>query len=247
VTKRSAALAVAMSATGLLLAGCLLPSVDNPLADPSESPAPVETTEPTPDPSGSSLEGAFDYDTMDQYVDTIVPWVEEWVNKTWPGMRLPRVKFVYSGDSGPESCTDYDGAAARYTSQSYEYCAPDNTVYVGQDTVWEFYDLTGDAGPAVGIAHEFGHHIQYQLNVPPPRTTDQSIRFENQADCLAGAWTKYMDETQRLEYPDDIEDIEALFPLIGSAEGPDRDHGTAAEREKIFMEGFNDGISACDV
>ena len=92
----------------------------------------------------------------------------------------------------------------------------------------------GDAGPAVGLAHEFGHHIQQLRGVPAPRTAEQSTQHENQADCIAGAWTKYTDEHKWLEYPDDIEDIDTLFPLIGSAEGNDRDHGTAAQRSQSF-------------
>ena len=50
--------------------------------------------------------------------------------------------------------------------ESYEYCPVDQAIYVGQDMLWEFYTRTGDAGPAVGLAHEFGHHIQSQLGVP---------------------------------------------------------------------------------
>ena len=63
-------------------------------------------------------------------------------------------------------------------------------MYVGQDMLWTFYEQTGDAGPAVGLAHEFGHHIQQSMGVPAPRTAEQSTRHENQADCVAGAWTR---------------------------------------------------------
>ncbi|MGE5829288.1 MAG: hypothetical protein ACM30G_13145 [Micromonosporaceae bacterium] len=63
---------------------------------------------------------------------------------------------------------------------------------------------------------------------------------------MAGAWTRFTDQQGWLEYPDDIEDIEALFPLIGSAEGPDRDHGTAEERLNSFNVGWERGLSSCD-
>ena len=58
---------------------------------------------------------------------------------------------------------------------------------------------------------------------------------------------KYTDERGWLEYPDDIEDIELLFPMIGSAEGSDRDHGTTEEREEAFTDGFRGGVVACGV
>jgi predicted metalloprotease len=135
---------------------------------------------------------------------------------------------------------------ARFSSESYEYCGVDQTIYVGQDMLWLFYTRTGDAGPAVGLAHEYGHHIQQQARVPLPRTAEQAIRHENQADCIAGAWTRYTDEQGWLEYPDDIADIESLFPLIGSAEGSDRDHGTPQERYEAFRLGFEGDIQACN-
>jgi predicted metalloprotease len=247
MTKRSAATTVALSVFGVLLAGCVVPGADG---DPEAASSPstsTSTSEPAPDPSRTSLEGRFDRDTMDQYVDAVLPMIEDWMHDTWPQISLPKVVYVEAGESGHEGCLDSDGRNASFDSRSYEYCPPDVTVYVGQNTLWEFYSETGDAGPAVGLAHEFGHHVQSWLGLPAPRTPQQSIAYENQADCLAGAWTKYTDEHQWLEYPDDIEDIESLFPIIGSAEGADRDHGTAAEREDAFTEGFQGGVTACGV
>jgi hypothetical protein len=245
VTKRSLATAIATSVFGLLLAGCLLPADDGGDGGIAE-PAPVDSA-PDPNGTGESLEGKFEYDTMDEYVDAVLPMIEGWINATWPGMPLPETIYVPGGAAGREGCLDVDGRPATYTSRSYEFCPADNRVYVGQDTLWEFYTETGDAGPAVGLAHEFGHHIQIQLNLPPARTTDQSIQVENQADCLAGAWTRWTDEKGFLERADDLEDIEALFPLIGSAEGPDRDHGTTRERRNAFETGFDGGVTACGV
>jgi predicted metalloprotease len=245
MTKRSTATTVALCAFGLLLAGCVVPADDGGVAAPSPS---SSASEPSPDPSASgSLEGRFDYSTMDEYVDAVLPMIESWMHDTWPQVPMPEVVYVQAGTSGREGCLDSDGSHAIYNSRSYEYCPPDQTVYVGQSTLWEFYSETGDAGPAVGLAHEFGHHVQAELGLPSPRTAAESVDYEDQADCLAGAWTKYTDEHKWLEYPDDIEDIEALFPIIGSAEGSDRDHGTAQEREDAFVEGFQGGVTACGV
>jgi predicted metalloprotease len=244
MTKRSAVTTVALCMFGLLVAGCVIPSPD-PQVD--SRPSPSESSEPTPSASTTSLEGRFEFETMDEYVDAVLPMIEQWMEATWPQMTLPELVYVASGESGPEGCLDGDGDRASFTSRSFEYCPPDLTVYVGQRTLWDIYSQTGDAGPAVGIAHEFGHHIQTQLNVPSPQTAAQSVQYENQADCLSGAWVKYTDEQGWLEVPDDIEDIELLFPLIGSAEGTDRDHGTTEEREEAFTDGFNGGVTACGV
>ncbi len=243
---RSAITTAALTAFGLLVLGCAIPEPEDP-ADPFDPPTQT-ATDATPEPSGSveSLEGLYDYDTMDVFADRVVrELVNPWVRDTWPGMPLPDVVYVASGESGPQPCTDADGNPAEYSDISYEYCPADATVYLGQETLWELYSGTGDAGPAMGIAHEFGHHIQYELGVSEPRTIAQSIDFENQADCLSGAWARYGDEQEWLETPDDLEDIEMMFPIIASAEGEDRDHGTLEEREQAFADGFEGGVVAC--
>ena len=251
MTKRSAVTTVALSVLAVMTAGCMIPSPDN--GEDFDEPFPTEQSEsPDPDPSstGESLEGQFEHETMNLYVDEVLPWVVQWVEDTWPWMPVPDVVYVEEGDSGPEACLDGDGERAYYSSESYEYCPTDETVYLGQDTLWLFYSETGDAGPAMGIAHEFGHHIQYQVGVPGPQTAEQSIEFENQADCLAGAWIKYTDEVLHiLEYPDDIEDIDLLMPMIASAEdeGSDRDHGTLDERIDAFTDGYEAGVEACGI
>jgi predicted metalloprotease len=228
---------IALFVTAAVVAvGCALPEA----SDPGSAPEPETSQSP-----GTSLEGAFTEDTMDQYVDAVVPMITEYVQKTWPSMPLPQVYYVDEGETGREGCIDHTGNQALATSQSYEYCPVDQAIYVGQDMLWEFYTRTGDAGPAVGLAHEFGHHVQSQLGLPLDQMSPVDI--ENQADCIAGAWTRFTDERGWLEREDDLKDIETLFPLIGSAEDPTRDHGTAQERAQSFEVGFSNGIEACDL
>src|SRR5262245_3033922 len=185
---------------------------------------------------------------MDDYVSKVeTDFLDPWMADTWRGMPLPRdVLYVPHGSEGFEECLDLDGAQAHYTSQSYEYCGADRIVYVGQDMLWALYTKAGDAGPAAGLAHEYGHHVQSFVGVPSPETASESIRHENQADCIAGGWLHYADQHNELEKPDDIEDINALIPLIASAEGPDRDHGTLSERTAALNSGFQSGITACN-
>jgi predicted metalloprotease len=82
--------------------------------------------------------------------------------------------------------------------------------------------------------------------VPFPRSAAQSVGFENQADCVSGAWARYADQQGWLELPDDLGDIESLLRAIGTREGPGRDHGTAAERARAFDQGFRTGLKACN-
>ena len=247
--KRSALTTVALSLSGLLVLGCVIPEPESPFEP--DFTVPPTTTEATPDPSetGASFEDIYnDYEAMDEYVDAVVEeFLNPWLNETWPRMALPFVMYVPSGVTGPQECTDFDGNPGFYSGLSYEYCPADMTVYLGQDTLWEFFEETGDAGPAMGMAHEYGHHIQYELGVRAPRTAAQSVDFENQADCISGAWARWMEDRGDLETEDDLRDIELMFPIIASAEdeGADRDHGTLEEREQAFTNGFLGGPAAC--
>ncbi|HEY7224230.1 MAG TPA: neutral zinc metallopeptidase [Micromonosporaceae bacterium] len=252
--RRSAVTTAAVSIFGLVLAACAIPEAPGP-NDSGSSDTTAVTASATSSGDRQSMEGQYTFDTMDQYVDKVVSdLIVPWLNDTWPSIEVPDVRFVPEGISGREGCEDSDGHRAQYSTDSYEYCPPDVTVYVGQDAVWEFYSQTGDAGPAMGLAHEFGHHVQYSLGVTPPETSQESVAFENQADCLAGTWARWADAKGYLDTAEnspngrsDLDDIELLFPLIASAEGADRDHGTLEERESAFNDGYRGGPPACDI
>lgn len=260
---RSAVTAAALAVAGLLALACAIPEApefpdevpfDEVPADEVPEPEPTTDAEiPISNEPTGSLEGAFSYDTMDDYVRQVVAgFMNPWLRDTWPGLRTPSVRYVGRGESGPQNCIDADGEPAYYSGYSYEYCPGDETVYVGQETLWEFYSETGDAGPAMGIAHEYGHHVQYLLGVPAPRTSRQSVHYENQADCLSGAWARWMERRGYLESAQespngrsDLADIDLMFPIIAAAEGADRDHGTLEERAQAFHAGYRGGVHAC--
>jgi predicted metalloprotease len=188
---------------------------------------------------GGSLEGCFTYSQMNDYLDAITPMVAQFFEATYPRVSLPEVAFIPSGRVAREACGLGD-------SDAYEYCDADQTIYIGQDLLWAFYKQAGDAAPAIGLAHEWGHHLQTELGVPFARTASQSVTYENQADCISGAWARYAGEQGWLEPNDDLQDVQTLLQNIGSREGPGRDHGTTAEREQAFNAAFDGGIAACD-
>jgi len=197
-------------------------------------------------PNGS-LEGCFGFEEMDRYLQAVLPMLQQFFRDLRPDLPGPRnVVYVRRGETGLQPCLDPGGRPGLATSTSFEYCGADQTIYVGQDLLWEFYRGAGDAAPAIALAHEWGHHLQVLLQVPPPRTAAQSVRFENQADCVSGAWARYADEKGWLETEDDIEDVETLIGAIGAREGAGRDHGTAQEREEAFNAGYERGLRACN-
>lgn len=70
--------------------------------------------------------------------------------------------------------------------------------------------------------------------------------MENQADCISGDFTGWLDSEGQLDYPDNfLENIDLPMSLIASAEdGPGRTHRTLEERIDAFYLGYEQGIQA---
>jgi hypothetical protein len=213
----------------------------------TSTPATAPTASPTPDAGdaasqrcgGGSLEGCFTYYEMDEYLDAVMPMVAQFFEETYERVPAPRdIVYIPSGRVARTAC----GTSNSY---AYEYCPANRSIYIGQNLLWQFYAGAGDAAPAVGLAHEWGHHLQTMMGVQPV-SRSEAIEFENQADCVSGAWAKYASEQGWLEADDDLRDVTRLLDAIGSAEGPGRDHGTAQEREAAFETAYAKGIKACN-
>ncbi len=188
--------------------------------------------------NNQDMSGCFTFAQTKQVVDYSVKYVARAVNTMYP--RLPKPKsFWYV----PHRKT-YRWCTTTMTDMTFGYCFLDHTIALGQRQVWDFYDRAGDAAPLVGVAHEYAHHIQVVTKVPLPRTPRQSVRFENQADCLAGAIVRQL-RRDRIFTDQDLRDVDDLIPMIASAEGSDRDHGTLRERVDAIYLGIRYGARTC--
>ena len=195
--------------------------------------------QPTATAQAASLEDRFSFETLGAFLSTVEPMVARFFETQFPDLPGPRsIVFVPRGGASSSPCGYHD-------SEAYEYCPAGQSIYFGQDILWAFYGI-GDAGPVVALAHEWGHHLQALRRVTPPRTPAQSVNYESQADCIAGAWTKYAGGQGWLELPDDLDDVGGLLQAIGSRETSRRDHGTATERANAFQLGYRDGSKGCN-
>ncbi|HET7091898.1 MAG TPA: neutral zinc metallopeptidase, partial [Thermomicrobiales bacterium] len=84
------------------------------------------------------------------------------------------------------------------------YCVIDQTIYFSESFKTLVVDNIGDFGWVVVIAHEWAHHIQHELGIDLGETPDQDaaatpLSIEQQADCLAGAYTEGADQTGWLD------------------------------------------------
>ena len=150
------------------------------------------------------------------------------------------------------------------------YCTRDQTIYLDlsfYDTLIQRYGAQqGDFIMNYVIAHEAGHHVQTllgvtnQLNSLRQRVAtgqmsqtefnEYSVRYELQADYLAGVVAKYQANRGYLE-EGDLEEAMSAAAAVGDdsiqqkAQGyvdPDTfNHGTSQQRQTWFMKGFRAG------
>jgi hypothetical protein len=150
------------------------------------------------------------------------------------------------------------------------YCPADRGVYFDS----RFFDALarragvdlGDFAQAYVVAHEVAHHVQFVLGIgqrlnatdrrDPAGKNARSIRFELQADCLAGVWihSRY----QRGEITQsDLDDALNAAAVVGSdfqqlsstgaLRPEDWTHGSSSQRRHWLTVGFEKGgPAACD-
>jgi predicted metalloprotease len=102
--------------------------------------------------------------------------------------------------------------------------------------------------PALVMAHEFGHAVQGRVGYP----FQASILIETQADCFAGAWTRWVadgDAPHNTIRPGELDDVLRGYLLlrdpVGTGQGAGEAHGSYFDRVSAFQEGFDDGPTAC--
>lgn len=155
------------------------------------------------------------------------------------------------------------------------YCPADNQVYIDlsfwQDLKTQFGTNGGVFAEGYVLAHEYGHHIQALLGTSDrvgqdTGPTSGSVRLELQADCYAGVWannaTKTPGPNGQILITDitdqDINDALDTASKIGDdyiqthlgsgqSDPSQYTHGTSAQREKWFKQGYTTGDPAqCD-
>ena len=124
----------------------------------------------------------------------------------------------------------------------------------------------GDFAQAYVIAHELGHHVQTLLGIThqkaaadhqdPAGANARSVRFELQADCLAGVWMHSVYRRGELTDADLKESLDAarvvgddfLQNATGDRRPPEQwTHGSSAQRQRWLKTGFESGTpDACD-
>jgi predicted metalloprotease len=231
---RVASTAAAIAVLSLGTMACE-PEEDKPSGSATES-----TEEPAEEPTEEPTEEASEMrEQFDEAVEEIEAYAEEQDLSTPSDWH-----FIEKDGSEPTQCTDQSGQELNADDKAYFYCPPDDAIFVGEASMADFEKTFGEQAPSVGMAHEWGHHLQFQTDL---EVNDQEtqIAIENQADCISGAW--YRDERGG-GLDDIVQDFKvgALLFAISELEGPERTHGTVLEREGAFFAGATQGLDRCE-
>jgi predicted metalloprotease len=163
------------------------------------------------------------------------------------------------------------GCGAGQAAMGPFYCPADSKVYIDLSfyrTLRDRLGAPGEFAQAYVIAHEVGHHVQHLLGITD--RVDQmrargsqtqgnalSVRVELQADCFAGVWAHYSQESKKWLDPGDIESAlnaaqkigdDTLQRSAGRAVVPESfTHGSSAQRQRWFTTGWQSGsVKSCD-
>ena len=129
------------------------------------------------------------------------------------------------------------------------YCGRDHTIYFDalffakvMKGVGNSLGTDGDMAVIFILAHEWGHAAQAMTN----REFQFSINAEENADCTAGAFTRYVYDNKWLE-KGDLEEVTTALNAFGDElpYGADGGHGDGLERIAKFQRGLKGGLVAC--
>ncbi len=135
------------------------------------------------------------------------------------------------------------------------YCVIDEKIYYSAEFRTLIENQIGDFAWVIVVAHEWGHHIQaklgFDLGVVPDRAGEVApVEFEQQADCLAGAYAIDAELSGWLD-PGDVEEALTITEISGDPPGTawndPRAHGTGDVRIDAFLTGYNAGLAGCDL
>jgi predicted metalloprotease len=156
----------------------------------------------------------------------------------------------------PRSSVTVCGEEASAFDFNALYCAPDDLI------AWDRVNLMPAAKEFFGdmtmnglLAHEYGHALQWRAGLVGEQTSSILVR-EQQADCLAGVYMRWVAEGHSPRYS--INTSRALDQVMaGAIAGRDPistfdtltldppSHGTALDRVSAFQMGFDVGSEGC--
>jgi uncharacterized protein len=154
--------------------------------------------------------------------------------------RAPQVKYYTS---------PVNSKCGKLPMNNAAYCPADHTIYFDavffvrvMKAVGQNLETDGDMAIIFILAHEWGHAAQGITKMK----FQFSIQFEENADCTAGAFTRFASEQKWLE-DGDLEEALTVLEVFGDQlpYGASGEHGSGEERIAKFKRGMRGGLVAC--
>lgn len=256
--------ALIAASVALLLAGCAstTPGVAvSPLYDPFRAgglPAedgPSGIREDAPAPQGEVKGGdGGDADKLATLgVNDVAEFWEKNYSDAFDGSFAP-VEGLESYNSESPSSPEICGGET-YDNPNALFCPPDHLIAWDRGVLVPLgQQFFGDTSIAALLAHEYGHAVQDMAQIVDEDTT--TLVSEQQADCLAGTYIRWVAEGKsprfRLSTGDGLNHVLAGVltlrdPTYVADDAPylEQGHGTALDRISAFQIGFTSGASEC--
>lgn len=155
--------------------------------------------------------------------------------------------------TGVPGCGTATSSYADVEGNAFYCSAGDFIAYDDEKLLPGLYRDFGNNGmvPAVALAHEFGHAVQYRAGIIDDTTP--TIVKEQQADCFAGAWVRNIADGKSptglgLDAGDLDQGVGGLIEFrdeVGSDVTEQGAHGSGFDRVRAFQEGYDEGPSKC--
>ncbi|MGH2562615.1 MAG: neutral zinc metallopeptidase, partial [Thermomicrobiales bacterium] len=166
----------------------------------------------------------------------------------------PPAEYVMFSSEVASACGGASAGAMGAGSGPF-YCPTDEMIYLDLLFAVDQADQFGAFPVAEAIAHEVGHHVQFELGMQtcdmspcldPSEVTSQEL--EIMADCFAGAWSQDAERRGRLGAFDIEANIVNYVIALGdhsSGAGDPGAHGRGALRVFWFLNGYYNGAENC--
>lgn len=258
---RVAALAVAALSTLLLVTGCTR-AVDGRAVSIYDDPFQVAGLPTTSGPSGPRADvpptslsaengdgGEIDTLALHAVTDVQAYW-EKHYDAEFEGEFEPVEKLIsWSARDSRRSSVEFCSEST-YRMINAAYCRLDNSIGWDRALLLPTMSETfGQMAVVMVMAHEYGHAIQNNADLVD--RDDPVIVKEQQADCFAGAYMRWVAEGESeyftINTSDGLNSVLAATVAIRDSDpdDPESVHGSAFERVTAVQVGFTDGAKGC--
>jgi predicted metalloprotease len=194
----------------------------------------------------------------DQIIRRSIDDVETWLAEEYPRLygepykKIAGGKYPYGPSNPPPECGGPGKANYNDVAENAFYCPPGD--FVAWDDVKLTNKLLDEFGPytlGIVVAHELGHGVQARHGMLDGRFI--TFLTEQQADCFAGAYTRWVAEGHSNLWELKLSDLDQAlggFLQIRDPVGTDTvndasAHGSAFQRINAFEDGLSEGADRC--